>query len=259
MDFVATPKGRGEGEGEIRAGECVVGEGRRVRAADGADAGAQQWRPKHGAGAGTVPHAHDPATLTAFSAAGEERVERDGDEVHVYMTAMRSHFTPDVIRVRKGDKVMIHVTNIEQTPDATHGFAIPGYNIQVSLDPATFGRYNPLTAHATAPLEITSSVTITCSRGMATTIGLDRGLHADYAHDTTRAMKHVSRNEYLSYDLYQDAVHTTLWGTSGSHLVVPPVAEDTKPRTFLIFGRVPAGQDVSIGDYHDTVVAVVNF
>ncbi len=80
----------------------------------------------------------DPLTFAksaVATAAGEQRVERDADGVHVYMTAMRSHFSPDIIRVKKGDHVMIHVTNIEQTPDATHGFAIPGYNIQASLDP----------------------------------------------------------------------------------------------------------------------------
>lgn len=147
------------------------------------------------------------------------------------------------------------------------GSATSTFRVTATLDPtctiqttpATFGHYNPLTTHAATPLDITSSVTITCSKGMATTIGLDRGLHADDAQGTTRAMKHVSKNEYLSYDLYQDTVHTTLWGTSGAHLVVPPVAPDTKPRTYWIFGRIPAGQDVSIGDYHDTIVAIVNF
>ena len=80
----------------------------------------------------------DPLTMTTSAVAtatGQERVEREGGTVHVYMTAMRSHFTPDVIRVKQGDKVVFHVTNIETTPDATHGFAIPGYNIQSSLDP----------------------------------------------------------------------------------------------------------------------------
>ncbi len=56
-------------------------------------------------------------------------------EVHVYMTALRSHFTPDIIRVKEGDRVFFHVTNVETTPDATHGFAVPGYNVQASLDP----------------------------------------------------------------------------------------------------------------------------
>lgn len=80
----------------------------------------------------------DALTMTSSSvatAAGQQRIERDGTKVHVYMTAMRSHFSPDVIRVKKGDHVVIHVTSIEQTADATHGFAIPGYNIQLSIDP----------------------------------------------------------------------------------------------------------------------------
>jgi len=80
----------------------------------------------------------DPLTMATSefaTQAGEERVERDGDVVHVYMTATRSHFTPDILRVNEGDTVRLHVTNIETTQDATHGFAIPGYNIQASLDP----------------------------------------------------------------------------------------------------------------------------
>jgi nitrous-oxide reductase len=48
---------------------------------------------------------------------------------------MRSNFQPDIINVQKGDTVRMHVTNIERDPDATHGFAIPAYDIQASLDP----------------------------------------------------------------------------------------------------------------------------
>ncbi len=73
--------------------------------------------------------------------AGEEKVERDGNNVTVWMTAVRSHFTPDIVRVKEGDNVTLHITNIEQTRDATHGFAIAHYNIQASLEPgevATF-------------------------------------------------------------------------------------------------------------------------
>jgi nitrous-oxide reductase len=80
----------------------------------------------------------DPLTFAASAVAtepGDQRIERHGDEVHVYMTAMRSQFNPDVIRVKQGDHVVIHVTNIERTPDATHGFALPSYNLQASLDP----------------------------------------------------------------------------------------------------------------------------
>jgi nitrous-oxide reductase len=67
--------------------------------------------------------------------AGQEKVERNGNTVEIWMTATRSHFTPDIIRVKQGDRVIIHVSNIEQTKDATHGFAIANYNVQASLEP----------------------------------------------------------------------------------------------------------------------------
>jgi nitrous-oxide reductase len=50
------------------------------------------------------------------------------------MSATRSHYSPDIIRVKQGDTVKLHITNIEQTRDATHGFAVGMYNIQASLD-----------------------------------------------------------------------------------------------------------------------------
>jgi nitrous-oxide reductase len=57
----------------------------------------------------------------------DTRVERKGKEVHVYMTCIRSHFTPDNIEgIKVGDVVYFHVTNLEQDWDAPHGFAIKG-------------------------------------------------------------------------------------------------------------------------------------
>jgi nitrous-oxide reductase len=79
----------------------------------------------------------DVLTMSASEfaiAAGEEKVERNGTTVEIWATATRSHFTPDIIRVKEGDTVILHMTNIEQTKDATHGFAIADYNIQSSLD-----------------------------------------------------------------------------------------------------------------------------
>jgi nitrous-oxide reductase len=67
---------------------------------------------------------------------GKERVERRDGAVHVYMTAVRSHFNPEHVTVNKGDKVVWHITNVERTQDATHGFAISGYNINLSIEPS---------------------------------------------------------------------------------------------------------------------------
>lgn len=58
---------------------------------------------------------------------GEAKVVRKGKEVHVYMTSIRSHFSPDNIEgVKLGDEVYFHVTNLEQDWDVPHGFAIRG-------------------------------------------------------------------------------------------------------------------------------------
>ena len=58
---------------------------------------------------------------------GTTKVEREGNKVHVYATAIRSHFAPDNIEgVRMGDEVYFHVTNLEQDWDVPHGFAVKG-------------------------------------------------------------------------------------------------------------------------------------
>ena len=66
---------------------------------------------------------------------GEERIERNGNEVEIWMTAVRSHFTPEHVNIKKGDHVTWHITNVERAYDATHGFSIPYYNINLSIEP----------------------------------------------------------------------------------------------------------------------------
>jgi nitrous-oxide reductase len=57
----------------------------------------------------------------------DSKVVRQGNKVHVYMTSVRSHFSPDNIEgIKLGDEVYFHVTNLEQDWDVPHGFAIKG-------------------------------------------------------------------------------------------------------------------------------------
>jgi len=51
------------------------------------------------------------------------------------MTVIRSHYTPEWVQLKQGDHVVWHLTNLERTRDATHGFALSGYNINLSLEP----------------------------------------------------------------------------------------------------------------------------
>ena len=59
----------------------------------------------------------------------DAKVVRNGKDVHIYMTMIRSHFAPDNIEgVKVGDKVYFHVTNLEQDYDVPHGISMIGAN-----------------------------------------------------------------------------------------------------------------------------------
>ena len=80
----------------------------------------------------------NPATMSVDPNAplpGNERVERNGTDVEIWMTSVRSNFKPDRIEVKAGDRVTWHITNLDTSIDATHGFAIGAYGINVSLEP----------------------------------------------------------------------------------------------------------------------------
>jgi nitrous-oxide reductase len=95
---------------------------------------------------GTNPYtnAKDPNAVEG----GKERITRNGDVVDVFMTAVRSHFTPDQIEVNEGDTVNLHITSVEQAEDMTHGFAINMYNVNLSLEP---GKHENVTFKADMP------------------------------------------------------------------------------------------------------------
>ncbi|HRE46636.1 MAG TPA: Sec-dependent nitrous-oxide reductase [Aggregatilineales bacterium] len=80
----------------------------------------------------------NPATQTVDPRAvtqGTEGITRDGKNVTVRMTAVRSHMTPEHVEIQVGDHVTWTITNVERARDATHGFAIPFYNINLSIEP----------------------------------------------------------------------------------------------------------------------------
>ena len=81
------------------------------------------WNPRTG-------QVDENATLI-----GEERIERNGNNVEIWMTAVRSHFTPERVEIKQGDNVTWYITNVERAYDATHGFALPLYNINLSIEP----------------------------------------------------------------------------------------------------------------------------
>ncbi len=66
---------------------------------------------------------------------GREKIVRDGTNVHVYGTLIRSHITPEIVEVEQGDTVYFHMTNLERAEDETHGFAVDMHNANLSVEP----------------------------------------------------------------------------------------------------------------------------
>ena len=82
-----------------------------------------------------ISPASNTKSPNAIATEKDARIVRRPGVTEVWMNVVRSHFTPDIVTAKVGDKVIVHLTNTEQTQDATHGFAIPTRNVMVSLDP----------------------------------------------------------------------------------------------------------------------------
>ena len=114
------------------------------------------WEVYPEVGFNTITMAKDANAVDA----GQERVVRNGNQVEIWMTVVRSHFTPDRVELQKGDHVIWHLTSIERARDATHGFALSGYNINLSLEP---GESNTIEFDASLPGTFTWYCTEFCS------------------------------------------------------------------------------------------------
>ncbi|WP_305134324.1 Sec-dependent nitrous-oxide reductase, partial [Parasutterella excrementihominis] len=92
---------------------------------------ADKLTPKVTFDIGTDSRTEKPSPYATL--AGQERVERDGNNVTVYATMVRSHINPERITVNKGDHVKIHLSSLERAQDETHGFAVDSMNVHASL------------------------------------------------------------------------------------------------------------------------------
>ena len=66
---------------------------------------------------------------------GSEHTDHTPGKVEVFGTAIRSHYTPEIVEAEEGDTVTYHWTNAERAEDETHGFAIGQHDINLSLEP----------------------------------------------------------------------------------------------------------------------------
>ena len=118
----------------------------------------------------------------------------------------------------------------------------------------SFGDYDPTIL---TPLDTAGAVIYRCGNSDHNiTITLSRGGGTSYA---TRRM--VNGSEKLFYNLYRDAARTAIWGdgTGGTQAYTIANPQNNQDVTVPMFGRAPAGQNVSVGSYIDTITVTLIF
>ncbi len=125
-------------------------------------------------------------------------------------------------------------------------------NCTITASDLAFGNYDPVSTNAATPLDQQSTVTVACTKGTSASIALDDGAHFSGG---TRNMDDGGGTT-LSYALYQDNGHSTVW-TTASPQAYTAASKSASAQT--VYGRVAAGQDVTTGSYSDSVTATITF
>jgi len=123
----------------------------------------------------------------------------------------------------------------------------------VSAGDLNFGTASLLNSN----VDSTSSVSVTCTSGLAYAVALSQGTTTG-GTTTTRLMKHASTASTVPYKMYSDAARTANWGNATSDDVNGSGTGSAVNHT--VFGRVPA-QAVApqAGSYSDTVTVTITY
>ncbi len=125
---------------------------------------------------------------------------------------------------------------------------------RITASPAiNFGNYDPVGANnATtgADIDVDGSVDFRCTRGQTAHISMDNGRSG--ARHLTNAT-----TDFLTYELYQNAGRTTVWGSGAGNWLVSGPTTSAAAVTVPVYARLFRGQDAAVGVYQDTVNVTV--
>lgn len=129
---------------------------------------------------------------------------------------------------------------------------------QINLSTLNFGNYDPL---ETSPVDSVGNLTYFCSQPVPfVTITIDRS-GADNVLNRRMTNSGGQHADALHYNVYLDAARTAIWGdgTRGSQIWSTPSPAVRTRINVPIYGRVPAGQNVGVGSYGDTLMITINY
>jgi spore coat protein U-like protein len=128
----------------------------------------------------------------------------------------------------------------------------------------TFPAYDSF-GNASTPDDATVvQFTTQCTKGASNVnFSVSGGLNCTHATGL-RSMK-TPGNAFLNYNLYEESTHSTVWPFNTSTCAASPgptltINSTTDTQTLSLYGRIPSGQDPTVGNnYTDTVTVAVNF
>lgn len=133
--------------------------------------------------------------------------------------------------------------------------AVPTCSIDSVVDVA-FGGYDVFDA---APVDTSGTVTYTCSGAISTdvvAIELSQGGAGSFF---PRALANGAYS--LEYNLFLDAARTEVWGdgTNGSSRYTLTGTANNATVSVTVYGRIPALQNVAVGNYSDTITVTLQY
>jgi len=120
-----------------------------------------------------------------------------------------------------------------------------------SASTLNFGNQGVLAAN----VDQTSTIQVACTDTTPYNIGLDAGTGSGA---TVATRKMTSGGATVSYSLYSDSAHTTVWGATIGTDTVAATGNGTG-QNYTIYGRVPPQTTPAPGTYSDTITVTVTY
>ncbi len=127
---------------------------------------------------------------------------------------------------------------------------------RVTTTGLSFGAYD---VFAATPRDTSGTVTVTCDRNPPTDVTVSIGPSPTSGGFRPRRMRHATLPDRLDYNLFPSPSMGTVWGDGsvGTSTVFLRKVNKNRPATATIYGRIPPGQNVSVGTYTDTVTVTI--
>lgn len=109
-----------------------------------------------------------------------------------------------------------------------------------------------------SPTDSTTTLTVTCDSSSPPTVTVEMGISATSGSIADREMRHLSLSDRMDYNLFIGPSMTAIWGdgTTGSSVTLSNI-NNNSPRQVMVYGSIPARQNVSVGTYTDNVTVTI--